>query len=148
MTHARYARSEALAAFGVGEGALPPRLQAGVYWCPAERTDLFFVTLDKSAGSFSPNTRYRDYAISPDLFHWESQATTTRHGAVGQRYLAQRNAGTNVVIFVRNSVHDRAFWCLGLADHVSDQGERPIAITWRLRRPMPGDVYSIAAAVA
>jgi superfamily II DNA or RNA helicase len=148
MTHARYARSEALAAFGVGEGALPPRLQAGVYWCPAERTDLFFVTLDKSAGSFSPNTRYRDYAISPDLFHWESQATTTRHGAVGQRYLSQRNGGTNVVIFVRNSVHDRAFWCLGLADHVSDQGERPIAITWRLRRPMPGDVYSIAAAVA
>jgi len=146
MTHARYTRAEALAAFGVGDGAVPPRLQAGVYWCPAEQTDLFFVTLDKSAGSFSPTTRYRDYAMSPVLFHWESQATTTRDGTVGRRYRSQRDGGTNVVIFVRDSVNDRAFWCLGLADHVSDAGERPIAITWRLRRPMSGDVFSLAAA--
>ncbi len=30
-------------------------------------------TLDKSDGDFSPTTRYRDYAISPTLIHWESQ---------------------------------------------------------------------------
>jgi hypothetical protein len=148
QTHARYSRAEVLAAFGVGDGALPPRLQAGVYWCSAEQTDLFFVTLDKSAGTFSPTTRYRDYAISPELFHWESQAATSRSSPTGQRYLRQREAGTNVALFVRDSVSDRAFWSLGLADYEADSGERPIAITWRLRRRMPGDVFSLAAAVA
>ena len=31
------------------------------------QTDLFAFTLDKSVGGFSPTTRYRDYAISPEL---------------------------------------------------------------------------------
>jgi len=27
----------------------------------------------KTTGQFSPTTRYRDYAISPELIHWESR---------------------------------------------------------------------------
>ena len=33
-------------------------------WNELHRTDLFFVTLDKSGGDFSPTTSYNDY---PDL---------------------------------------------------------------------------------
>jgi hypothetical protein len=31
------------------------------------------VTLNKSEALFSPSTRYRDLALGPSLFHWESQ---------------------------------------------------------------------------
>jgi hypothetical protein len=30
------------------------------------------------------------------------------------------------------------FLCLGLADYVSHEGERPMAIRWRLQRAIPG----------
>ena len=39
--------------------------------------DAFFVTLKKSEADYSPTTMYRDYPISPTLFHWESQSTTS-----------------------------------------------------------------------
>ena len=34
------------------------------------RADFFVFTLDKTSGQFSPTTRYRDFAISPELIHW------------------------------------------------------------------------------
>ena len=37
---------------------------------------------------------------------------------------------------------------LGPVDYVSHQGERPIAITWKLRRPMPIDVFESGSVVA
>ena len=81
--HARYTRSEILAAFDIGAGVKPPTWQSGVWWDENSQSDLFAFTLDKSAGSFSPTTRYRDYAISPELIHWESQSrhvARERHG--------------------------------------------------------------------
>jgi superfamily II DNA or RNA helicase len=147
--HARYTRREILAAFGIGDGVRPHDWQAGVLWDEASQTDLFAFTLDKSSGSFSPTTRYRDYAISRDLIHWESQSTTTEQGEVGQRYINHRERGTNIVLFARLRATDRAFWCLGSAQYVSHQDERPIAITWRLDSPLPGDLFAqFAAAVA
>jgi hypothetical protein len=45
--------------------------------------------------------------------------------------------------------NDRAFWCLGPATYLSHEGERPIAIRWRLDHRLPGDLYAeFAAAVA
>ena len=147
--HARYTRAEILAAFDVGDGAKPTTWQSGVWWEPETGTDLFAFTLDKSAGSFSPTTRYRDYAISPELIHWESQSATSVDSATGQRYLRQREAGTHIVLFARLSTRDRAFWCLGPGAYVSHDGDRPIAITWRLEHPLPGDLFAaFAAAVA
>jgi hypothetical protein len=106
-------------------------------------------TLDKSAGSFSPTTRYRDYAISPELIHWESQSATSLDSDTGRRYVGQAEQGTNVVLFARLSTADRAFWCLGPATYVSHQGERPIAITWHLHHRLSGDLFAeFAAAVA
>ena len=88
--HSRYTRAEILAAFAVGEGAKPQTWQTGVWWDPQSRTDLFAFTLDKSVGGFSPTTRYRDYAISPGLIHWESQSATAADSATGKRYISQR----------------------------------------------------------
>jgi superfamily II DNA or RNA helicase/HKD family nuclease len=145
----RYTRTEILAAFDVGEGAKPPTWQTGVWWEPRSRTDLFAFTLDKSVGGFSPTTRYRDYAISPELIHWESQSATAADSATGQRYIRHREEETNVLLFARLRTTDRAFWCLGPATYVSHQGDRPIAFVWKLERHLPAELYtSFAAAVA
>ena len=147
--HSRYTRTEILAAFGVGEGAKPRTWQSGVWWDSHSQTDLFAFTLDKSVGGFSPTTRYRDYAISPELIHWESQSATAADSATGQRYILQREAGTNVVLFARLRTVDRAFWCLGRASYVSHEGDRPIAFVWKLQQRLPAELYtSFAAAVA
>jgi hypothetical protein len=147
--HSRYTRAEIFAAFGVGEGASPPTWQTGVWWEPQSRTDLFAFTLDKSVGGFSPTTRYRDYAISPELIHWESQSATAIDSAMGRRYIRQREDGTNVVLFARLRTTDRAFWCLGPASYVSHEGDRPIAFVWKLERRLPAELYTaFAAAVA
>ncbi len=147
--HSRYTRTEILAAFDVGEGPKPPTWQTGVWWETQSRTDLFAFTLDKSVGGFSPTTRYRDYAISPELIHWESQSATAADSTTGQRYIRQRDERTNVVLFARLRTTDRAFWCLGPATYVSHEGDRPIALVWKLQRHLPAELYtSFAAAVA
>ena len=57
--------------------------------------------------------------------------------------------GTSILLFARLRADDRAFWFLGPATYVSHQSEQPMAITWRLEHPLPGDLYArFAAAVA
>ncbi len=149
QVHARYTRIEILSAFGVGETAKVAPWQSGVYWAEEAQADLFAFTLDKSSGSFSPTTRYRDYAISRDLIHWESQSVTRADSDTGRRYQRHEAMGTSVMLFARPTTHDRAFWFLGPATYVKHEGERPMAITWRLEHSLPGDLYAtIAAAVA
>jgi superfamily II DNA or RNA helicase len=142
VTHARYSRLEILAGAGVGGDGPTPEWREGVKWDVASQTDLFLITLDKSDVSFSPKTRYRDYAINRELLHWESQSTTSLSSTTGQRYVNQGRAGTNVAIFARLNKSQRAFTFLGLADYVQHDGDRPIAITWKLRKPLPGDLYA------
>ena len=53
------------------------------------------------------------------------------------------------MLFARLRSDDRAFWFLGPADYVSHESELPMAVTWRLHHPLPGDLFaSFAAAVA
>ena len=58
--------------------------------------------------------------------------------------------GSHVVILARETRltewgGPRPYLCLGPAQYVGREGERPIAITWRLRHPMPVDVFRRAA---
>jgi hypothetical protein len=82
--HARYTRIEIQAAFNDGARLRPSRWDSGVKWLRNEKTDVFAFTLDKTSGDFSPTTRYQDYAISPELIHWESQSRTTVTSETGQ----------------------------------------------------------------
>ncbi len=149
VVHGRYTRLETLAAFGVGRGATVAPWQTGVRWLPEAKVDLFAFTLDKTDGVFSPTTRYRDYAISRELIHWESQSVTRADSATGLRYRNHWVEGSEIMLFARLRQSDRAFWFLGPATYVSHVGERPMAVTWRLQHPLPGDLFaSFAAAVA
>jgi len=147
--HGRYSRVEILAAFNVGEGARVAPWQTGVYWAPESRADLLAFTLDKTTGQFSPTTRYKDYAISPELIHWESQSVTRADSETGRRYQQHAANGSSVMLFARRRSDERAFYFLGPATYVQHQSELPMAITWRLHHALPGDLFAaFAAAVA
>jgi superfamily II DNA or RNA helicase/HKD family nuclease len=153
QVHARYTRDEALLALGDGTFEKPPTSREGVRWLSDVRTDVFFVTLRKSERRYSPSTRYRDYALSSRLFHWESQSTTSTDSPTGRRYRQQHQSDTNVLLFVRESPTlangaGAPFTLLGPATFVEARGERPIQITWRLREPMPESLLEVARLVA
>lgn len=143
--HSRASLDEIFSAFGRIAFERPHRPREGVYFDQATNSDLFFITLEKAESHYSPTTMYRDYAISPDLFHWESQSTTSVQSPTGQRYLHHKTKGSHILLFVRHRRYEAgrtaAYTCLGAADYVSHQGSNPIAITWRLRRPMPDDFF-------
>ena len=147
--HARYTRDEVLAALGRSTVAKPFSHREGPFWHPETNTDYFFITLEKSEKYYSPSTRYRDYAIAPDLFHWESQSQTRAGSPTGQRYINHSQRGSHVMLLVRPSNKDawsrtQPFTFLGPATYVSHTSERPMAIVWRLQRAMPMDVFKLA----
>jgi len=147
--HARYTRIEILAACAVGDGARVMTWQTGVQYVDHLPADLFAFTLDKTSGHFSPTTRYRDYAISRGLIHWESQSITREDSETGRRYREHAARGSHVMLFARLNTTERAFHFLGPATYVSHEGEQPMAVTWRLHHQLPGDLFqSFAAAVA
>ncbi|MDR7083586.1 superfamily II DNA or RNA helicase/HKD family nuclease [Arthrobacter ginsengisoli] len=155
LSHATYRREEVLAALQYGALELGKNVQhrEGVAWCPATSTDAFFVTLNKDDKKHSATTMYKDYAISPELFHWESQNATSPGSPTGKRYLDRASHGSKILIFTRDTAEDETgltvpYMCLGQVDYDQHSGEKPIAIRWRLHRPMPADMFSIAAAVA
>ena len=52
-------------------------------------------------------------------------------------------------MFARLRAGHRAFWFLGPATYRGHVGEKPMAITWELQQPLPGDLYAaFAAAIA
>ena len=153
--HGRYTREEILAGLGHADldGLKPKSFQSGVFFAKAANTDAFLVTLHKSDAQYSPTTMYNDYAINRELFHWESQNSTSLASPVGQRYVHHAERGSSVVLFVRERKVSEfgagaPYLCLGPATYVSHRGERPMAITWRLETPMPTADFEAAKVVA
>ena len=143
--HARHTVDDVLTAFGILDFGRTAWKQTGVMRDERTNSDMFFVTLEKSEREYSPSTLYKDYAISPTLFHWESQSTTTQQSRTGQRYIHQQVRSGNIMLFVRSRKKQNGrtlpYTFLGLADYVSHKGERPISFVWKLRRPMPADFF-------
>jgi hypothetical protein len=143
--HARHTVDDVLTAFGILDFGRTVWKQTGVIRDERTNSDLFFVTLEKSEREYSPSTLYKDYAISPTLFHWESQSTTTQQSGTGQRYIHHRQRGGNILLFVRDRKKQDGrtmpYTFLGTVDYVSHKGERPISFVWKLRRPMPADFF-------
>ena len=145
--HARYQREEILGALDFPR--MPNSMREGVWYSSDLNIDCFLVTLKKSEADYSPSTMYADYPISPTLFHWESQSTTSVESTTGQRYL---NGSSAVLLFARheskNEFGTSPYVFLGEAHYVEHSGSRPIAITWRLDQPMPIDFFNVTSAIA
>lgn len=153
--HASYSREEILPALGqAGLGSfLPGHFQEGVRWCPQIGTDALLITIDKDEKDFSPQTRYRDFAMGRDLFHWETQNRTSASSPTGQRYRDHRSRGTHVLLFVRRYKKTdiggpQPWMLLGPARYVSHQGSSPMGIVWQLDHPLPADVWAYCSIAA
>ncbi len=130
-------------------GAKIAAWQSGVYEAKAANAELFAFTLDKSSGGFSPTTRYRDYAISRTLIHWESQSITRADSPTGLRYRNHERDGRAILLFTRLRADDRAFWFLGPATLPGPRRREAHGHHLGAPHPLPGDLYaSFAAAVA
>lgn len=144
--HRQYTRDEILVAFGFSNLVGARHTQTGRFWIEGINTEIFFVTLDKSDKTFSPSTRYEDYAVSRTRFHWQSQSTTDENSAIGQRYVQQKQNGARFLLFVRPRKDD-PFVFLGPLHHFSHSGSRPMSIYWDLEHPIPARFFETCASL-
>jgi hypothetical protein len=133
--HAAYGVREVLTAVGWMTASRRAPFKAGVLPLTRRRTELLFVTLDKSEG-YHDRISYRDYAISSDRFHWQTQNSAGPDTASGRRYLESSTNGWTFQLFVRIRKGD-AYRACGRVTAASVQGDRPMSIVWKLETPLP-----------
>ena len=113
---------------------------------------MVFVTINKSDKEYSPSTRYEDYAISPNQFHWQSMNSVRIDSEEGQRIIQQPTNGWKYILFVRDAKKDEygntnGYYCLGLIDYNSSIGERPMNVVWNMQHSIPGFILETAKAI-
>lgn len=140
--HACYSSEQILLALGLGGFNNPPSLDGvGVKHISERKVDAFFVTVNKSAKDFSPTTLYEDYALTQELFHWQSQPKTSPDTSVGRRYINHSQIGYQPLLFVRSGKKlgnglTEPFRYIGPVNYVRHEGARPMSIVWRLQHPL------------
>lgn len=136
--HCTYTRDQILVAMDFMK---PGTVREGTKWLEDKKLDVFFITLNKSDKDYSPTTMYNDYSINEELFHWQSQSTTSDTSVTGQRYINHMRMGSKVLLFVREFKKDMVgaapYTYLGTANYVSHYGSRPMSITWHLENAIP-----------
>jgi hypothetical protein len=142
MLHGRYSRNQILVALSESNLNKKASSREGVYRIYSPKMELFFVTLYKADGRFNAGTMYHDYFINAQLFHWQSQNSTTPESEIGQSYINQKALGKEILLFVRESTTDEfgntmAFVFCGRLHYLSHEGRKPMSITWRLETPPP-----------
>ncbi|WP_416397146.1 DUF3427 domain-containing protein [Allohahella sp. A8] len=140
--HASYSALEINAALGLASVDSTGPIGTGVVHAKDLKCYAHLITFQKDDRHFSPTTRYRDYPISGTELHWESKSTITRASPTGQNYLNFHDRGYTILFFARVTQQveqQRApFQFLGPASHlISAEGDRPIAMVWKMKYPMP-----------
>ncbi|MCR5146990.1 MAG: DUF3427 domain-containing protein [Clostridia bacterium] len=143
--HCKYTQAQILAGLEYyREDFYGPMLE-GVRYFKDKDLDIFFITLNKSEKDFSELTLYEDYAISENLFHWQSQHKDTETSKNVQRYI---NSKGRVSLFVREYKTENGkaspYIYLGECTHVSHQGNNPVSFIWKLKNNIPGKFISEA----
>jgi hypothetical protein len=132
---------------------MPRTFAQGVQWVEHLQTDAVLITLEKNEKDFSPTVRYKDFALSPTLFHWESQNATAENSSTGLRYQHHAQQGSHVLLFMRRYKYtdigkSHPWVLLGPATYKDHTGSKPMAITWRLKHELPADVWTYSAIAA
>jgi hypothetical protein len=96
---------------------------------------------------------YLDYFIREQLFHWQSQNSTSPESPVGQSYINQSNNKKEILLFVREATTDEngnrmAFIFCGSLHYVSHEGSKPMSITWRMSSPPPPEILNVGRKLA
>jgi hypothetical protein len=141
--HGHYRLNEILSAVGFLTATSRPFFNTGVLRLKDREVELMFVTLDKRSG-FHETIAYHDYALSHDLFHWQSQNSAAPSTRIGQQYIGsvgEKPNGWTFQLFVRID-QDSPYLACGPATFQSSHGERPMNITWKLQIPLPALAFS------
>ncbi|THF84450.1 DUF3427 domain-containing protein [Cohnella fermenti] len=146
--HCTYSMDQILAAFGYWNEEKAPSFREGVKHFEDKRTDIFFITLNKTDKDFSPSTLYEDYAINERLFHWQTQSRTSEESRTAQRYIHHRQMGSRIALFVREYKEEHnytsPFVFLGEAEYVKHEGNKPMSFVWRLQHDIPPGMIQAA----
>ena len=144
--HCTYTLAQILAAFDHNN---PGSFREGVKYFADFSTDVFFVTLNKADKDYSSSTMYKDYSVSEDLFHWQSQSTTSETSRTGRRYINHVKENSRILLFVRENKNDKilkiapGYMLLGPAKYEQHQGSKPMNIIWKLDMAIPGKFINI-----
>ena len=143
--HAQYNGRVIQAVFGKADITTTGQTGVGVFHFPEVKTYVLLLTFQKTEKEFSPSTMYADYPISRELLHWESQANTAQHHSDGQNLIHHVEKGYTILVFARDQKKRNStsvpFTYLGAVEMVSYEDERPIKMVWRLRYPMPVEMF-------
>lgn len=137
--HAAYGAREVLTAVGWLTASRRAPFQAGVLPLTSRKTELLFVTLDKSEG-YHDRISYHDYAISAELFHWQTQNSAGPDTPSGRRYMESSVNGWQFQLFVRPRKGD-AYRACGRVKLESAEGDRPMSIIWKLETSLPARLF-------
>ena len=151
--HSRYTREQILAAFGFSTFMQKSSNREGVAENKDLKTELLFIDLVKSEKDFSPSTLYQDYAISKNLFHWQTQNATSSAKGKGLTYINHQNIGKIILLFVRERNKDEynntmSYVFLGDGRIVDYYGSKPMSIKWELKESMPPYLWKHSAKMA
>ncbi len=139
--HRRYGGREIATAVGfasAGRNARAP--QRGIFLLEKQKRELLLVTLDQSGKDYSSTTRYRDYAITPESFHWETPSRVAPESEPGRRYTSGESNGWSFYLFVRERPKS-PYAFLGRVHLGSWSGSKPIGVVWNLEHPMPAGLF-------
>lgn len=140
LLHGAYSRAEILAATGFWTSISRPIMSKGLLNFESIKLQLLFVTLDKKEG-FHERVAYHDYAISPELFHWQSQNSAGPATVSGKRYIESPFNGWRFQLFVRET-QEHPFIALGpVVLEGEPSGNKPMSMVWRLERPIPATMF-------
>ncbi|GAA5132865.1 DUF3427 domain-containing protein [Thalassotalea piscium] len=151
--HVRYPKEHILVAFGDSTFSKKSSNREGLLNVADANVELLFVTLNKNEKQFSATTMYHDYAISPTLFHWQTQNSAKPESGKGLNYIKQKENNKTFILFVREQAKDEngktmGFVNFGPVDFVKYEGSQPMNITWKLKHPMPAYLWHETAKLA
>lgn len=151
--HARYTRDQILVAFGFNTFHKKSSNREGVAENKSLNTELLFIDLIKSEEDFSPTTLYNDFAISENLFHWQSQNQTRDDSGKGLTYIKHKELGKRILLFVREKSNNlygntMGYVFIGEGDFIENEGSKPMSIKWELKEPMPNYLWKESAKMA
>ena len=139
LLYGRYEIREILTAVGwLNESRRTPH-QSGKIAIDDANIELLFVTLDKAEG-YHDRISYHDYAISPEIFHWQTQNNAGPDTPAGRRYIESPENGWRFFLFVREN-KEAAYCAIGPATKVHIEGDRPMSLHWKLEVPLLMELF-------
>ena len=113
-----------------------------------EKTYALLMTFQKTEKDYSPSTMYKNYPVSREIIHWQSQNNTTLDSKAGRHLTKHKELGYTILVFARLMKKEYGvtmpYIYLGSAVIMDFHGERPINCHWQLDTPMPWELYEAA----